>query len=294
MRSATDGSVLVVYHGPAGTPTRRPSRRKAVLNNRCFEYSATVADRKDFGAIASPVASTVETSVHLAHAAGCVVGGDWCETYRVSDRTLAITIGDVCGHGASAYQHMVPIRSTLVAAMRAGDRDIAAVLASANARLCSEDPGCFVTAIFGYIDLVERTLRFASAGHPPPLLAGAMTSHFVRYEHADGPLGLDRTFEPNVSVFAIPNDAMLVLYTDGVTEHDRDAGQGEMQLASAAIAAVADRDASGAAGIAHRMGLTGRERDDAAIATVWIPCSAAASAMQSSRPRSVRSRALKR
>ncbi len=265
------GSVAVAYDPFAGSPTRRPSRRKTVMNDRWLEYSAEIADRTGRDAFASPHAAAVETSALLTHAAGFSVGGDWCETYRVSDRTLAISIGDACGHGPAASAMMTPVRRTLVSAMRAGDRDIAAVLAGANARLCGEEPGSFVTAIFGYVDLVERTLRFASAGHPPPLLAGPTTSHFVRFGRVDVPLGLDRTFEPSVHVVAIPNDAMLVLYTDGVTEHERDAARGELQLASAAMAFVADRDMSGAAGIAHRMGLTGCESDDAAIATVWIP-----------------------
>lgn len=35
-------------------------------------------------------------------------------------------------------------------------------------------------------------------------------------------------------VIALPADAMLVFYTDGMTEHDRDPIRGEMELAEAA------------------------------------------------------------
>jgi serine phosphatase RsbU (regulator of sigma subunit) len=44
------------------------------------------------------------------------------------------------------------------------------VLDAADRALCLEYPGVYVSAWVGVIDRVTRTLTYASAGHPPPLL----------------------------------------------------------------------------------------------------------------------------
>jgi serine phosphatase RsbU (regulator of sigma subunit) len=151
--------------------------------------------------------------------------------------------------------------------------DPAAVLATANEFICARESELFATAIFGVLDARLGTFTFVSAGHPPPLLAGAGGAKFLASRHPDCPLGLARPFLPRTVITSVPMETLLVLYTDGVTEHERDVLRGEAQLFAAAIEIERDGSLPTATAIAEHMGLEDSNHDDAAILTAWIPYS---------------------
>ena len=55
-----------------------------------------------------------------------------------------------------------------------------------------------------------------NAGHPPPILVGAGPARFL--EGTGRVLGISRTYRYELSRVNLPVGAMLVMYTDGVTE----------------------------------------------------------------------------
>ena len=94
------------------------------------------------------------------------VGGDWYDAFDLPDGRIAMSIGDVAGHGLEAAVIMGEVRQTFrVAAME--NRDPGAVLDMANRLLLLRPEPTMVTAIFGTFD--GNTFTYASAGHPPPL-----------------------------------------------------------------------------------------------------------------------------
>ncbi len=98
-----------------------------------------------------------------------------------------------------------------------------------------------VTSICGYLDPRTREIRYATAGHPPPVLARPdADAEFLPYD------GLPLGIIPDASyrTFATSADAgaMLVLYTDGVLEHKRDVIAGQVRLLEAARRAVGTDD----------------------------------------------------
>jgi len=212
----------------------------------------------------------VKTSTSIMPAQGGLWSGDWCEVIPVAAGIIAVSVGDVSGHGEVAYETMLSLRRAVRS--RAQERvDPAAILADANATIAATLPATFATALFGYIDTMQRSFTFASAGHPPPLIAGPVTPHYVRYEHADLPLGVDATRAPTLHCVDMPPGVLLVLYTDGVTEHARDLHLGESQLTRAAMRAYGERDRAAAPYMSAEMGLLGSNDDDAAILTIWMP-----------------------
>jgi serine phosphatase RsbU (regulator of sigma subunit) len=86
-----------------------------------------------------------------------------------------------------------------------------------------------VTAACGTIDLAAKTITIANAGHPAPVLA-KRDGVLETFGASGPPLGAiaQPTFEA-VTVFA-ERGSLLVLYTDGLTEYDRDPEAGEERL----------------------------------------------------------------
>jgi len=76
--------------------------------------------------------------------------------------------------------------------------------------------GKFVTLIYAVLDPAKRMLRFASAGHLPPLLIDRTGGRFLQTE-SGMPLGL--TFgEYSDTELQLGEGARLLLYSDGITE----------------------------------------------------------------------------
>jgi serine phosphatase RsbU (regulator of sigma subunit) len=197
-------------------------------------------------------------------------GGDWCEAFAVSDELLAISIGDVCGHGDEKFAAMTATSRAIREAACSG-LDPAQTLIAGHRFLRGFDPGEYATAVFGLLNLRDRTLAFANAGHPPPLMASPQDARFLSYPYCDLPLGIDDPFRPALRVLTIPPSSVLVLYTDGVTEHARKPVQGADELLDAAIFARTCWEQPAASVIEQYMFLSDANLDDFAILTAWTP-----------------------
>jgi len=134
---------------------------------------------------------------------------------------MAFTIADVAGHGVSAAMLSVLFKTHLQQLM-AGDEPKAPriVLERLNELFveeCGGSVGLFVTAAYGLVDLRHNEIRFASAGHPPPIIHRADGS--IEKLSVTGPaLGLSsqaRIAETRASF--LPGDQLLC-YTDGLLD----------------------------------------------------------------------------
>jgi serine phosphatase RsbU (regulator of sigma subunit) len=207
--------------------------------------------------------------------AGAVQGGDWCEAFAVSDDLLGLSIGDISGHGDGAHAAMSAVREAIRDAARAG-LDPAQTLAAANAFLRRYDANAYATAVFGLLSVRRHRFTFANAGHPAPLLTGFFGAAYLEFQSADLPLGVDRNLSLDVHRVDVPPASLLVLYTDGVTEHERKPLQGAAQLREAALFAYNFAALPTADVIGKQMFLTGPNLDDAAILAVWSAADGAA------------------
>jgi PAS domain S-box-containing protein len=175
-------------------------------------------------------------SLYEAGKAEALVGGDWFDAFRLNDGRIVITVGDVVGSGLEAAAAMGEVRQSLRGA--AAINPDPAVLLDAADRILTEGPeDRFATAWVGVVDPIDFSLRYAAAGHPPPLLRDPEGN--VRALDGDGlPLGLTATLAQRrvtYSTFIEPGSLML-LYTDGLIESQRDALRDEALLAAALAA----------------------------------------------------------
>jgi serine phosphatase RsbU (regulator of sigma subunit) len=210
----------------------------------------------------------LSTRIMAAH--GAARGGDWCETFVLSDDVVALSIGDVCGHGAGAFEGMLTTRQTVRDAA-VGGLDPARTLANVNRALYREHRELYVTAIFGLLDTHRHTLTFANAGHPPPLMVGYFGEQLIEFGNGDLLLGMDAAAAPALHVVKIPAQTLLVFYTDGVIDYGRDAIAGQRKLRVAANLAYRYPALPAAPVIERQMFLPGSNYDDASILTARTP-----------------------
>src|SRR5262249_32103769 len=130
---------------------------------------------------------------------------------------LGLAVGDVVGHGPAAAAAMGQLRSALRAYALEG-RAPARVLQLLS-RYADDVPGARgATVVYAVVDPASGEVRYACAGHPPPLVVGPDG----KTEFLTGGRGvpLDRTLAHRyVDADArIDAGATLVLFSDGAVE----------------------------------------------------------------------------
>lgn len=151
------------------------------------------------------------------------VAGDFYDFVVVDKKHVGILIADVSGHGMPAALIASMLKIAL-AAQSAHANDPARVLQGLNQALCGKFQHHYVTAAYVFVDMDQRTLTYAGAGHPPLLMWGA-ASPSVRDVTENG-LFLGKfpfaTYS-SLEVPLVPGDRGL-LYTDGISEANNPQG----------------------------------------------------------------------
>lgn len=165
-----------------------------------------------------PFPDRPEIDLHAVLVSAKEVGGDLFDYYFLDDRRLCFTIGDVAGKGVPAALFMA-VTKTLIKAAAEREPDPAAMLARANDEVSRDNPNAiFVTLLIGILDIATGEIRYANAGHNPPVvMRGDGATELLR--PISGPAAgvmEDIDFAPLGTRLA-PGDTLL-LYTDGVTE----------------------------------------------------------------------------
>ncbi len=138
----------------------------------------------------------------------------------VEEGCLAMYLLDVCGHGVGASLLSVSVANTLLKQTLVGVdfRDPAAVLAGLNVTYpMEENRGRFITAWYGVYDPRNRTLRHASAGHPPVIAMG-LSDNPKTLGHSGLILGVDPKTQYENEEQTMPPGARLWVYSDGAIE----------------------------------------------------------------------------
>jgi hypothetical protein len=192
--------------------------------------------------VTPPRLGVVGASAAYRPADGPGAGGDFYDVFLLGDGRVAVILGDISGHGRQALPHTALVRFTLRAYLEAGLSPRVAVQ-TAESVLERQLGGSFATVVVATYDSDERSLVYACAGHPPPLVIGSpsvgstesgRSAGSVGSGGPVGPLGLGsiapitvcaappigagmRTGSRQTTV-AVPGGAQVCFFTDGVTE----------------------------------------------------------------------------
>lgn len=176
-----------------------------------------------------------------------LVGGDWYDAYVDGSGTTSLVIGDVAGHDIRAAATMGRLRTMVRMAGHDGSNGPAAVLRLVDDAVHTMDAPVFATALVAEVGRADpgrpardRRVRWASAGHPPPVLLTA-GGEVRSLTGAPGlPLGVGHDPDRPEHDVVLPASGTLLLFTDGLIERrDRDLDAGLAALTTAL------RDAAG-------------------------------------------------
>jgi len=152
------------------------------------------------------------------------VSGDFFDISEISKHCVRIVVADVMGHGARSAL-MTAILHALISDAAKNDGDPAHLLHRMNEEFHAIGKRIgdmvFVTAIHVMIDTHMRTIRYAVAGHPSPLVVDHATGSVDMLIPEGQPTPAAGLFPETVyegHECRIDKEQTLLLYTDGVTE----------------------------------------------------------------------------
>ena len=150
------------------------------------------------------------------------LGGDCFDYFWISDRSLALYLLDVSGHGMGATLMAIGILNDIRRQSHGIPvRDPAAVLAHLNQRIQISQTHCkYLTMWYGVYDVGDRRLTYASAGHPPALLIGDdWSERSLQLLKTPGmPIGLFAESHYQNAIASVGSGSTLYLFSDGVYE----------------------------------------------------------------------------
>ena len=157
-------------------------------------------------------------SIYAQMIAAKEVGGDFYDFYKLNDTTVAFLAADVSGKGIPAAMFMMTAKTIL---KDLAERGLAVneIFTQANEKLCeNNESGMFVTAWMGILDITTGQVKFANAGHNPPLLKRANGSFEYLKTRAGFVLAGMEGIRYRIGELALYPGDRLFLYTDGVPE----------------------------------------------------------------------------
>jgi serine/threonine-protein kinase RsbW len=223
------GALTLARHGDGFHAADLPFLREladraglALENARLYEQQRAVAHTLQHGLLAGAPPEDPRFAVAAHYQPGVrtlEVGGDWHDTFRIADDRIGLVVGDVVGRGIDAATAMGQLRSAIraLAGAAAGPARVIEQLDRFVARI---DAAQHATVAYAEVTLDSGRMRFACAGHPPPLLGPAAGDPRLLWGGRSAPLGAygGLAADRQEAELTLDPGARLLLYTDGLVE----------------------------------------------------------------------------
>ena len=153
-------------------------------------------------------------------------GGDYYDFIPIDQDHLGVLISDVSGHGTPAAVIMAMMR-VLLSSFASQTHSAKDTLQKLNKILRQNlETGYFITAFYGVIHLPTKVMRYASAGHPPPIFLNYNNGSVSELWTSKGvPLMILPNNDMEEGEIQLEPNCKLVLYTDGLTEAKNEVGE---------------------------------------------------------------------
>jgi serine phosphatase RsbU (regulator of sigma subunit)/anti-sigma regulatory factor (Ser/Thr protein kinase) len=197
------------------------------------------------------------------------LGGDWYDALDLPDGRLGVAVGDVVGHGPRAAAVMGQLRSALRAI--AMEHEEPAHVVEALSRFAETIPEALgTTLVYAVFDPETASLRYACAGHPPPVVITTDGDPEFLEGGRSLPLGVGLGGSSE-AVAEVPAGALVVLYSDGAIEQRGEALDHGFERLRKAAESVRGLSADRATSALLEQLFSGREQeDDVAVLTLQL------------------------
>jgi sigma-B regulation protein RsbU (phosphoserine phosphatase) len=162
-------------------------------------------------------------SIAACYSPASSVAGDFYGFPPAPPDALNVFIADVMGHGVPAALIASMVKVSVFSGAEK-QKSAASILGDLNSTLFEDAPGQYATAAYASLDQKTGIGRYATAGHPPPLLRRRKTRRVDCLDQGGMLLGVlkEQTYQETLFRFAAGD--RLLMYSDGLTEAENPKG----------------------------------------------------------------------
>jgi serine/threonine-protein kinase RsbW len=241
----------------------------ALDNALLYERERDVSHALQLGLLGGALPSFEHVVVASAYRPGSdslEVGGDWYDAFRLDRGVIALVVGDVVGHGLEAAVAMGQLRGAVSALAQFSSPS--GLLERLDTFV--ETVPSAATATLAYVELDPATgaVRYACAGHPPPLVVSQDGGTRFLWDGRSAPLGSILGQQRGQAEDRLADGETLVLYTDGLVERRT----ASIDVGLERLADVASRSLVGSPRLADEICdalLDGESQDDVCVLTLY-------------------------
>lgn len=215
--SGDDLELFTAYASQAGVAIENARLHRELIDKEKIEHELKLAQRIQQSFLPSVYPEVPEFEFYACSLPARSVGGDFYDFIKISENKFLFFIGDVSGKGIPAALYMARATHDFrISSMH--DEEPGRVLKEVN-KLLLDSPisGLFVTGFYGLLDCHKKKVRFANAGHNPPLLCRNNRCDAIS-EATSAPLGISEDIKFETGEISLLRGDLFILYTDGVTE----------------------------------------------------------------------------
>lgn len=191
-------------------------RERATRRYRVARDSSLELQRELLPKVPSTISGVTVGTVYRAADVRQEVGGDWYDVFSPRPGCVALVVGDIVGHDLPAA---AAIGRTYTAVRLLAEQEIGSPghLLERLDEACAVVPEAAYSTV-GYAEFYPHrmSLRYACAGHPPPLLVDAGGTRFLR-EGRSTPVAVPSKTRSTGEVH-LPGAARLLWFSDGLIE----------------------------------------------------------------------------
>ena len=154
------------------------------------------------------------------------IGGDFLNLVEVGQGKYGAVIADVMGHGITAALATGAFKSAFSLMVKDTAENPSLLLASLNNHFFKDISSLFASCLFAFLDLTNREITIARAGHYYPLFYRIRKKGLEDLEMKGPALGMIKHAEYEQRIYKIEPGDKLLFFTDGIIEQRND--QGEM------------------------------------------------------------------
>ncbi|TAL31010.1 MAG: response regulator [Spirochaetes bacterium] len=152
------------------------------------------------------------------------VGGDFYDFNVLGPSEMGVLIADVTGHGIPAAFVSAMLQATY-SVYKEDVRDPSTLMKGMNTVMSAYTHGQFATTCYSLLDLANRRILHANAGHCP-MIVMKRRERKVRYERQnERPLGVDVSSEYTTRSTEIDEGDRVILFTDCIPESRNASGE---------------------------------------------------------------------
>ncbi len=196
-------------------------RRDAALSLYAVEHQQAETLQRSLLPSLPQLADLELAARYEAGGVGQRVGGDWFDAFPLTSGGVGFVIGDVIGHDLEAAAAMSQVRAALRAFAYEGDEP-AVVISRLDRLIVTFELTQLVSVIYGVLDPVSdngtRVVRFANAGHLPPLLQAPDGTVTSLSGGASVVIGAPYVEARGQAELLLQPGSTMLLFTDGLLE----------------------------------------------------------------------------